>query len=103
MKKADVEYEEASCVALGGLDGEKFDEALSALRSDLDNLKKFVAASCVAVDVGPGPMVSLGHEVQRDVLIVDHLDRKLTDAVSQLIDLLTMTRMAKANIGTGDL
>jgi hypothetical protein len=96
MTKVDVENEEVSCVALGGLEGEKFDEALTALRSDLKNLKTFVADSCDAVDVGPGPMVSLGHEVQRDVLIINHLDKKLTEAVSQLIDMLTMTRMARA-------
>jgi hypothetical protein len=54
MQKADVEHEEVSCVALGGLEGEKFNEALTALRSDLKNLKTFVADSCDAVNVAPG-------------------------------------------------
>ena len=102
MTKSNTENKEVSCIALGGLEGAKFDEALTTLRSDLNILKTFVIDSCNAVNVAPTPMVSLGHEVQRDALIVDHLDRKLTDAVSQLIDLLTMSRIAKANIGTGD-
>jgi len=32
----------------------------------------------------------------RDAVVIDHLDKSLTDALSQLIDLLAITRTARA-------
>jgi len=87
-----------NCVVLGGLDGRRVVKALSALRSDLGRLETFVADLSDAVDVAPRPMVSIGHEVDRDAVVIDHLDERLREAISLLIDLRVMTRTARAAI-----
>jgi hypothetical protein len=79
-----------------GLDGGRFVRTLSALRSDLSRLETFVANLGDAVDVGPGPMASVGYEVDRDAIVIDHLDERLGDAISRLIDLRVVTRTARA-------
>ena len=98
MAKSDNKKEEKYCIALGGLEGAQFDEVLGEIRADLKRLKRFVADSCSAVDVGPGPMTSLGHYVQADILKVEHVERNLLDAVSQLITLVAMSRTAAAKL-----
>jgi hypothetical protein len=98
MSKSDIEKKEKNCVALGGLEGAEFHDVLGEIRADLKKLKRFVDDSCAAVDVAPGPMVSLGHEVQEDILKVEHVERSLLDAVSQLITLVAMTRTAAAKL-----
>jgi hypothetical protein len=87
---------EKHCIVLGDLDGARFVENLGVLKSDLGRLETFVADLSEAVDVAPRPIVSLGHEVDRDAVLVDHLDENLTNAISRLIDLLAMTRTARA-------
>src|SRR4051812_17108735 len=87
---------EKHCIALGGLDGPTFVKKLSTLELDIGQLKTFVAQANDAMDVAPGPIVSLGHEVDRDAIVMDHLDEKLLDAISGLIDLLASIRSAKA-------
>jgi len=88
--------EEKHCIALGGLDGEGFVRNLSALRLDLSRLETFVVGLNDAVEVGPGPMACIGYEVDRDAIIIDHLDESLGDAISRLIDLTVVTRAARA-------
>ena len=87
---------EKHCIVLGGLDGGRFVRTLSALRSDLSRLETFVADLNDAVDVGPRPMACIGYEVDRDAIIIDHLDETLGDAISRLIDLTVVTRTARA-------
>lgn len=87
---------EKNCIALGGLDGRSFVKALSALRSNLSRLEAFFADLSDAVDVGAGPMASVGHEVDRDAIVIDHLDESVGDAVTRLIDLRVVTRTARA-------
>lgn len=89
---------EKNCDVLGGLEGERFVEALTALGSDLGQLRTFVANLSDAVEVGPKPIVSIGYEVDRDAVLISHLDKRLTDAMSQLVDLLAMTRVARATL-----
>lgn len=95
MTSTDDEKEK-SCVVLGGLDGHTFVETLTALQADLGKLKGFVVELSDAVDVGPAPMASIGYEVDRDALVIDHLDTSLGDAISRLINLKVMTRTAQA-------
>jgi hypothetical protein len=87
---------EKHCIALGGLDGARFAENLGVLKSDLGRLETFVADLSEAVDVAPRPIVFLGYEVDRDALLVDHLDESVANAISKLIDMLAMTRTARA-------
>lgn len=89
---------EKNCVVLGDLDGARFVKALSALLSDLSRLETFVANLSDAIDVASKPMASIGYEVDRDAVLVDHLDETLSGAISQLIDLLATTRMARAKL-----
>src|SRR5712671_6183044 len=86
---------EKHCVVLGGLEGVKFVRALSTLRSDLGRLEAFVADLNDEVDVAPAPIHSVGYEVDRDAVLIDHPDGRLTDAMSRVIDRLAMTRMAR--------
>jgi hypothetical protein len=94
MITADTEVTK-HCIALGGLDGVKFTGVLKKLRSELGRLEAFVGDLNAELDVAPAPIHSIGCEVDRDVVVIDHLDGKLTDAMSQIIDLLAMTRMAR--------
>jgi hypothetical protein len=87
---------EKHCVALGGLDGLSFVENLSTLELDIGRLKNFVVQLNDAMDFAPKPIVSLGHEVDRDAVVIDHLDGRLTTVISGLIDLLATVRSAKA-------
>jgi hypothetical protein len=95
MTTTDLETEK-HCVVLGGLDGAQFVRGLTALRSDLGRLEAFVADLNDEVDVAPVPIHSVGYEVDKDAILIDHLDAMLTDAMSRVIDLLAMTRMARA-------
>jgi hypothetical protein len=87
---------EKHCIVLGGLEGGRFVKTLAALRSDLSQLETFVADLNDAVDVGPRPMACIGYEVDRDAIIIDHLDERLGDTISRLIDLTVVTRTARA-------
>jgi hypothetical protein len=98
MAKKSKEDREKNRIALGGLEGGRFDEAVIKLRRDLRQLREFVADSCEAINVADGKMVSLGHEVERDVLVVTHIEAKLMEAFSQLVSLLTLARAAAASL-----
>lgn len=98
MTKKSEEEREKNCIALGGLEGEPFHEGIIKLRRDLRQLSDFVAAACEAANFAVGPMVSLGHEVEQDVLVVGHIEAKLMDAFSQLVLLLTLTRAATMSL-----
>ena len=89
-----------SCIALGGLQGEKFDVVLNSLQEELNDLRRFVAESCEAYDVAPVPMVSLGHEVQQDAILLKHVESRLLDGISQLITLLALTRSASETVAS---
>ncbi len=86
------------CIALGGLDGVKFTEVLTNLRSELERLETLVSGLAEESEVAPPPIHSVGHEVDRDAAVIDHLGGKLADAMSGLIDLLAMTRMARVTL-----
>ena len=92
MLKHNQSIKEKSCIALGGLEGTKFDAVLGRLQEELLDLKRFVADSCAENDVAPAPMTSVGHEVKRDAIILKHMETKLLDGMSQLITLLALTR-----------
>jgi hypothetical protein len=87
---------EKRCIALGGLDGEAFVRILSVLRLSLSQLETFVVDLNDAGDVSPAPLASIGYEVDRDAIVIDHLDGTLRDAISRLIDLTVVTRTARA-------
>lgn len=87
---------EKHCVVLGGLDGVQFVNGLTMLRSELGRLEALVADLGDQANVGPAPIVSIGSEVDRDAIVVDHLDQSLTATLSRLIDLLALTRSARA-------
>jgi len=90
------------CIALGGLDGEAFVRTLSALRLSLSRLETFVVDLSDASDVSPGPLASIGYEVDRDAIVIDHLDGTLCDAISRLIDLTVVTRTARVALQRAD-
>lgn len=102
MSKINQSLKEKSCIALGGLDGARFDVVLGSLLEEMSSLKRFVAESCVANDVASGPMVSLGHEVQLDAICLKHVENKLVDGLSQLITLLALTRGAAETVASGN-
>jgi hypothetical protein len=83
MTTTDLETEK-HCVVLGGREGVKFVRALSTLRSDLGRLEAFVADLNDEVDVAPAPIHSVGYEVDRDAVLIDHPDGRLTDAMSRV-------------------
>lgn len=87
-----------NCVVLGGLDGAQFVEGLTRLRSELEGLAAFVADMREENDVAPASILSVGYEVDRDAVLIEHLDQRLTAAVSGLIDLLAATRVARATL-----
>jgi len=95
MTTTDLETEK-HCIVLGDLNGVAFVKTLITLQSDLGRLRTFVADLSDAVDVGPRPMASIGYEVDRDAIVIDHLDQSLGDAISRLIDLRVVARAAKA-------
>jgi hypothetical protein len=95
MTRTDLDREK-HCIVLGGLDGVRFVSALTILQSDLSRLETFVADLSDAVNVAPRPMVAIGHEVDRDAVLIDHLDETLHEAITRLIDLRVMTRTARA-------
>jgi hypothetical protein len=95
MTTDNLEIEKYS-IARGGLDGPRFVESLSALRSDLGRLSAFVEGWNDAVNVAPPPLASVGHEVDRDAVLLDHLDASLTGSMSRVLDLLAMVRIARA-------
>lgn len=100
MTTDDLESEKYS-VARGGLQGLRFVEELSALRSDLGRLSAFVEGWNGAINIAPQPLASIGHEVDRDAVLLDHLDASLTGSMSQLINLLAMARIARTALGNG--
>lgn len=86
---------EKHCIVFGGLDGAGFVSALTILHSDLSRLGTFVADLSDAANVAPSPMVSIGYEVDRDAVVIHHLDESLHEAITRLIDLRVMTRTAR--------
>jgi hypothetical protein len=100
MTTTDLETEK-HCIVLGGLDGASFVQNLRALKSNLAQLETFVADLSDALDVAPGPIVSLGYEVDKDAVLIDHLEKRLREAISQIIDLLAMTRSARVVLDGG--
>ena len=97
MITTDIETQK-HCVVLGGLDGAQFVRELTTLRLELGRMEAFVADLNDEVDVAPAPILSIGWEVDKDAILIDHLDGTLNDAMSRVIDLLSMTRMARAAI-----
>jgi hypothetical protein len=89
-------HTEKNCVVLGGLDGGRFVTTLSALRSNLSRLETFVGDQSEAFDVAPRPIVSLGYEVDRDAIVINHLDESLCDVISGLLDLRVAIGMARS-------
>lgn len=83
------------CVVLGGLDGAKFVKVLKNLRSGLGRLEAFAGDLNDELEVAPPPIHSVGVEVDRDAVVIAYLDQRLAEAVSRVIDLMAMTRMAK--------
>jgi len=90
-----VTNSEKNCVVLGGFDGAQFVTGLTNIRAELERLEAFVSDLRDENDVAPKPICSIGYEVDRDIILVGHLDERLTDAISGLIDLLALTRIAR--------
>jgi hypothetical protein len=95
MTTTNIETEK-HCVVLGGLNGAQFVRELTSLRLELARIEAFVADLNDEVDVAPAPILSIGWEVDRDAILIGHLDGRLTNAMSGVIDLLAMTRKASA-------
>ncbi|WP_128935508.1 hypothetical protein [Bradyrhizobium zhanjiangense] len=100
MGEDHIETEKYS-TARGGLDGPKFVESISGLLSDLGRLSAFVEGWNDAIYVAPPPLASVGHEVDRDAVLLDHLDASLTGSMSRVVDLLAMIRVARAALEQG--
>jgi hypothetical protein len=94
MITADMEITK-HCVAFGGLDGAKFAKVLADLRLRLGRLEAFAGNLNDELEVAPPPIHSVGVEVDRDAVVIAHIDQRLAEAASRVIDLMAMTRMAK--------
>ena len=81
---------------LGGLDGAPFVRVLTTLRSELGRLEALVAELGNETSVASTPIHSMGCEVDRDAIVVDHLDKSLIATLCRLVDLLAPTRSARA-------
>src|SRR5258708_5740734 len=74
---------------------EDFAEGLAKLRRNLDRLERFVVCMKNANDFGLNPIVS-PFQVEKDLILLKHLDTGLARATSQLIGLRATARTAQA-------